>query len=310
MKIGIICNHRFALPSINLLLNNGLLAGLATPDIVNQNNMMIRQIGDARGIPYTTLKKQTLSKGIKNWINRINADVVLVYSFPYKIPETVLDLPKLGFINFHPSLLPAYRGPDPLFWQIRNGVETGGITAHVMDNKFDTGPVVEVEQEIFSVSDTYGILETKLSATAMRCTHKLLSKIQSSTGSKPETTEQDNSAKSYFSRPTENDFLIKWKEMESAIIINLIRACNPKYEGAVTILRGLPIRILQAAIVQDIEPQQPAGTIESNSKRNGLLVSTTDNKLLSLDIVYVQEGCFTGRDFKKLFGIKDGERFS
>lgn len=68
-------------------------------------------------------------------------DAVLVSCFAYRIPGNVLDVPQHGFLNLHPSLLPAYRGPYPLFWQLRDGLGEIGLTIHRMDERLDEGPV-------------------------------------------------------------------------------------------------------------------------------------------------------------------------
>jgi methionyl-tRNA formyltransferase len=67
-------------------------------------------------------------------------DVACVACFTRRIPPAILRLPRLGFLNLHPSLLPAYRGPTPLFWQLRDGAPTG-VTAHYLDEGLDTGDI-------------------------------------------------------------------------------------------------------------------------------------------------------------------------
>ncbi|MCB9161132.1 MAG: hypothetical protein H6644_15025 [Caldilineaceae bacterium] len=67
------------------------------------------------------------------------ADVACVACFPRLVPPSLLAVPRHGFLNMHPSLLPAYRGPAPLFWQLRDGVAKTGVTVHWMDASFDTG---------------------------------------------------------------------------------------------------------------------------------------------------------------------------
>lgn len=69
-------------------------------------------------------------------------DAICVACFSRRLPAGVLRLPRLGCINVHPSLLPANRGPDPLFWTFRNGDAQTGATVHLMDAGFDTGPVL------------------------------------------------------------------------------------------------------------------------------------------------------------------------
>jgi len=68
--------------------------------------------------------------------------LVICSCFPWRIPATLLALPTHGWWNLHPSLLPAYRGPDPLYWQQQAGETATGITLHQMDESFDTGPVL------------------------------------------------------------------------------------------------------------------------------------------------------------------------
>lgn len=71
----------------------------------------------------------------------LEPDLLCVACFPWRLPSDLLDLPRHGALNVHPSLLPAYRGPAPLFWQFRNGETTGGVTVHWMTERFDAGDV-------------------------------------------------------------------------------------------------------------------------------------------------------------------------
>src|SRR5262249_42819339 len=69
-------------------------------------------------------------------------DLILVQMFPRRLPASVLAIPRLGCVNVHPSLLPRYRGPNPVSWQLYNGETEIGITCHRMDASFDTGPIL------------------------------------------------------------------------------------------------------------------------------------------------------------------------
>jgi methionyl-tRNA formyltransferase len=71
----------------------------------------------------------------------LRPDLACVACFPRRIPAALLELPPLGWLNIHPSLLPAYRGPAPLFWALRNGAPTVGVTVHFMDEQLDTGDI-------------------------------------------------------------------------------------------------------------------------------------------------------------------------
>ncbi|MFL5800343.1 MAG: methionyl-tRNA formyltransferase [Roseiflexaceae bacterium] len=71
----------------------------------------------------------------------LRPDIACVACFPRRIPATLLRLAPLGWLNVHPSLLPAYRGPAPIFWALRNGETSIGVTVHFMDEDFDTGEI-------------------------------------------------------------------------------------------------------------------------------------------------------------------------
>ena len=75
-------------------------------------------------------------------LHGLEPDLVVCMGFPWKIPPEALAVPRLGWLNGHPSLLPRHRGPVPVAWAIRNGDEEFGITFHRMDAELDTGPIL------------------------------------------------------------------------------------------------------------------------------------------------------------------------
>lgn len=76
------------------------------------------------------------------WLEALQPDVLVCACFPRRLPEKWLKRLKVGGLNIHPSLLPAYRGPAPLFWQFRQAEMNTGVTLHVLDDDFDSGPIV------------------------------------------------------------------------------------------------------------------------------------------------------------------------
>lgn len=72
----------------------------------------------------------------------LGTELVICSCFPWRIPSILLAVPRYGWWNLHPSLLPAYRGPDPLYWQQQAGETATGISLHQMDEGFDTGPIL------------------------------------------------------------------------------------------------------------------------------------------------------------------------
>jgi len=75
-------------------------------------------------------------------LRSVEPDLVVCMGFPWKVPADALAVPRLGWVNGHPSLLPRHRGPTPVAWAIRNGDDEIGITFHRMDAELDTGPIL------------------------------------------------------------------------------------------------------------------------------------------------------------------------
>ena len=69
-------------------------------------------------------------------------DLVIMSCFPWRISNSLLEIPPLGWWNLHPSLLPAYRGPNPLYWQLKSGETETGISLHEVTSKLDAGPIL------------------------------------------------------------------------------------------------------------------------------------------------------------------------
>lgn len=92
------------------------------------------------GLPVYAIRRLH-TPALVTWLQNLQPDIVCVACFPWRIPAALLAIPTYGFLNLHPSLLPNYRGPAPLFWQLRDGVQQSAVTIHWMDETFDTGPI-------------------------------------------------------------------------------------------------------------------------------------------------------------------------
>ena len=91
-------------------------------------------------------------------------DLFAVASYGKIVPQTILDVPRLGALNVHPSLLPLYRGATPLQAQLRDGVALGGVTVILMDAGMDTGDIVLQREGAIGPRETYGELHDRFSA--------------------------------------------------------------------------------------------------------------------------------------------------
>ena len=115
---------------------------------------------------------------------------IAVACFPWRLPPETLALAPFGALNAHPSLLPSHRGPDPLFWSFRRGDRVTGITIHLMNGRFDAGPIVAQR----SMSIPFGVDGARFERRLARMGGALLAgAIARRCAGDLRTTEQDES---------------------------------------------------------------------------------------------------------------------
>ncbi len=147
-------------------------------------------------------------------------DFLCVACFSLLIPSSVLSLPHLACLNVHPALLPANRGPVPLFWTFREGDEYTGVTIHLMEEKMDSGAVLA--QERFVVPE--GIRYEQLEAECARRGGLLLARtVWEFSKGDAQPTLQDETKSSYYSFPTEADLVVEPQEWNARHLYNFIR---------------------------------------------------------------------------------------
>lgn len=109
---------------------------------------------------------------------KLNPDIIFVASWSEKISQKVINLPKIGCINCHPSLLPKYRGPNPYAQVIKNGEKKTGITFHLVDNNYDTGPILHQTEVEIMPHDTGETLKLRCASKAKEEVIKLLKNLE------------------------------------------------------------------------------------------------------------------------------------
>lgn len=146
-KIIFFGSSNFSIFCLDELYNTGFLPILivTTPDVPTGRGLkispnIVKIWADQHHIPCLTPNK--LDSNFTSEINAYNSNIFLVASYGKIIPKSILDLPKFGTLNIHPSLLPKYRGPSPLQEQIINDEKNIGVTIMLMDEKVDHGPII------------------------------------------------------------------------------------------------------------------------------------------------------------------------
>jgi methionyl-tRNA formyltransferase len=306
IKIILLCSSRIAIPAIKELAFFRMLSAIAIPNHCDEMIEHVEAVITGSGIPLIKLDKQTFTNQIIDAIELYQVNLGLVITFSFKIPPSVYNLPTKGFYNVHPGPLPQYRGPDPIFQQIKNKEKLAGVTIHKLDEGIDTGPVIICEMLKLEQTDTYGLLTTKLSNLSAKLTGTLL-KLVSLDIAIP-SRQQDNIKAGYFKKQLAKDIMVNWQKMDANTIIALINACNPWNKGAVTKIGNQVIRLLAAEKIScNHSPCKDAGFIIAVDE-NGMSVSTIQNEAIFVKMIYAEEG-YLGASFFCKLGMVPGKQF-
>ena len=159
----------FSLALLLGLLRSGVqLAGIATslganPAIAGEN--ALSQVADHLGVPLLRLARVNDYDSLVS-LERLRAELFVVASFDQILGPKALKLPPSGFVNVHPSLLPSYRGPEPIYWAIVKGETEAGISFQRVAPAIDAGPLLAQERVPVLPTDTAGTLTKRVTGAA------------------------------------------------------------------------------------------------------------------------------------------------
>ncbi len=179
--------------------------------------------------------------GVVRQLAQFRPDVIVVAAFGQILPRSVLDIPRFGAVNVHPSLLPRFRGASPVASAILAGDEFSGVSIMLMDEGMDTGPVLARAQVPVSAADNTGSLTTKLSLVGARLLLEVLGHYLRG----ELTPEPQNEAEATYSSPiTKEEGEIDW-HLPAVDIWRRVRAFHP-WPGCYTRWRGKKLDIIEA----------------------------------------------------------------
>jgi len=310
MKIIVFTTHAAVLPIIEYFHSQGWLSLVVSTEKLSGNNLQIEDFCISRGTDYLKINRSQLLSTVQDRLLAIQPDMIIMLGFSYRIPQEIYNIPCLGFYNVHFSLLPSYKGTDPIFWQMKNGETTGGITIHEVDDDFDSGKIVLQQVIPFIPGETAGICNGRYAVPTFQLVQQLIEKLLSAgetTDFPIDSTSHNSIPESYFTTPVPDDFAIRWDTDTASQIENLVNACNPSVGGAVSVFRQQMVRILEVSPVDgEGEVAVPGGTV-IHADGSGLYVQCTDRKILRINIIKVNEGFMTGFKLAAL-GVVKGDR--
>ncbi len=236
----------------------------------------IKVLAESAAIPVlqpTKIKTTEFAQELRDF----KPDVIIVAAYGRILPPSILELPPLGCINIHGSLLPRHRGAAPIQWAILTGDKEAGITIMEMDAGMDTGAMLLPASVPVSLTETAGGLFTKLSELGGTTLLKALDLLRQD---KLPPIEQDHSLATE-APPLKKEYGdIDWKKSAWEIHC-LIRGMDP-WPTAYSFLDGKRFRFFSPELTETPCTLPPGSIIQAD--RNGLLLATGDGALLVREI--------------------------
>lgn len=189
--------------------------------------------------PEKVRKNEEFIKEIKN----LNPDLIVVVAYGKILPKEILEIPKLGCINVHASILPKYRGAAPIQWAVINGDKVTGVTTMYMDIGMDTGDMILTKETKIGQEETTGELWDRLSKIGGELLIETVKEIEQGTAPRTKQGEEFTLA------PMLNKEMarINWAEKTASQIHNLVRGLNP-IMGAYTFLNGKKLKFWKVKV--------------------------------------------------------------
>lgn len=273
----------FAVPALDKLLEgpDEIVAVITQPDRPKGRGKKlshppVKTVAEQAGIPVlqpTKLRTEEFIDTLKSY----NPDLIIVAAYGRILPASILELPRLGCINIHGSLLPRHRGAAPIQWAVIKGDKQAGITIMQMDVGMDTGDILLPAAIPVSEDETAGSLFGKLAELGGRALIQALDLLRQD---KLIRVEQDHSLATAAPPLTKEDGCLDWNKPAMELHC-LIRGLDP-WPGAYSFVNGQRFRFFSPEVVHK-ECKQAAGTLILSDSQ-GLLIATAKDCLLIKEI--------------------------
>ena len=282
----------FARDSLEAVYNAGynILGVVTNPDRPKGRGMKlvaspVKEFAIEKNLKIFQPEKVKKNEEFINQIKDLNLDVICVVAYGKILPKEILDIPRLGCINVHGSLLPKYRGAAPIQWAVLNGDKTTGVTTMYMDVGMDTGDMILKQEVDIGENETTGELWDRLSKIGGELLVETLKQIENRTAPRVKQSDEFSVA------PMLNKEMAKidWENKTAQEIKNLVRGLNP-IMGAYTFLNGSKIKFWKVDVANSIDfdvdkiKSLKNGSVIVSDQKQGLFIKTKQGILSVLEI--------------------------
>jgi len=274
----------FAAVSLRALLDdgsNGVVAVYCQPD---------RPAGRGRQLTACAVKRLAVERGLPVYqptsfkeapeleaFRALQPDLLVVVAYGLILPRTLLEIPRLGCINVHASLLPRWRGAAPIERAIMAGDTETGVTLMRVEPRLDSGPVLAAARCPIAEDDTAGALHDRLARLGAALLVSTLPFLESETVT---AIRQDDSLATYAAKIDRREAELEWS-LSAAELARRVRALNPRL-GAIATIAGETVKIWRAESTGEICARPPGEIVRAGPA--GIDIATGDGVLRLLSI--------------------------
>jgi methionyl-tRNA formyltransferase len=298
MRIIFMGTPDFAVPSLEILLDHGyeVVAVVTAPD----------KPGGRQGIQQSAVKQFAVSRGLhvlqpeklKNpefleELRALKADLQIVVAFRM-LPELVWNMPPMGTMNLHGSLLPKYRGAAPINWAVINGETVTGVTTFLLKHEIDTGDLLFQDIIPIGPDETAGELHDRMMEIGAKLILKSVQTLENGDAQPfPQANTEATHAPKIFAETCRINF-----DQSAAQVHNFVRGLSP-FPGAWTTLDGKTLKVLRTSLNTEqasVSENSTPGQFSSDNK-SYLNISTLDGQISVLELQMEGKKRMSVRDF-------------
>ncbi|MEI1377273.1 methionyl-tRNA formyltransferase [Nostoc sp. UHCC 0926] len=330
MKIVFFGTPQFAVPTLEKLLNHSefdVLAIVTQPDKRRERGNKltptpVKAIATAHNLPVWQPERVKKDTETLTQLKQLDADVFVVVAYGQILSSKILNIPKLGCINVHGSILPKYRGAAPIQWCLYNGERETGITTMLMDVGMDTGAMLQIATTPIGLLDNAQDLAERLAGIGGDLLVETLLKLERQ---EIQPIAQDNLAATYAPLIQKQDYGLDW----SKSAIQLHNQIKGFYPNCTATFRNNPLKITASAPLASVSDRElppelqelihklpdlsnisdRPGEVVSIAKGIGVIVQTGEGLLLLREVQLAGKRPQSGWDFVNGTRLTVGEVF-
>lgn len=301
-RIVVFSNSTLSLPLMTMLIQKQCLAAVVVCDEQSYQSQQLLSFLHNASVP-SMLYSPESTDALRLWLAKREANLSLIFSFRHKLPAELLDAFQYGAFNIHPSVLPLFRGPCPVFWQLKTGQVKSALSLHRATDHIDGGDLVL--QRTFQIHhlDTYGTLMSQIAQLAPELGLELIYILDQSQGRISGIAQAGELH--YAPLPSAEDCRILWHQMTAAQISDLCRACNGLFGGAIFEFNNQRFHLVQATTIKCPTYGTAPGTVLMVAEPEGV-ISVCRDGAVRLDVIAAAEGVFSATAFAERYGLDAG----